>query len=123
MLKRFDLVDRVPIVGLAKRHEEMFVPDRRNPVLLKRNSQALFLVQRIRDEAHRFALSHHRTQRRKAGVASQLDAIQGIGPAKRKALLETFGDVNAIRAAPVEEIESVPGINRKLAERVKAEIA
>ena len=80
-------------------------------------------MQRIRDEAHRFALSHHRTQRRKAGVGSQLDAIQGIGPARRKALLKAFGDVDGIRSARVEELETVPGINRELAERVKAEIS
>ena len=123
VLDSFDLSQKVPIVGLAKRHEELYLPGRANPTILPRNSQALFLVQRIRDEAHRFALSHHRTQRRKGGITSQLDAIQGIGPARRKALLQAFGDVEAIRSAVVEEIETVPGINRELAERVKAEIA
>ena len=123
VLKSFGLDGKIPIVGLAKRHEELFRLNRRDPVILPRNSQALFLVQRVRDEAHRFALSHHRTQRRRSSLTSQLDGIQGIGPARRKALLETFVDLEGIRAAEVEDIESVPGINRQLAERVKAEIA
>ena len=123
VLKSFGLDGKVPIVGLAKRHEELFRLHRRDPVILPRNSQALFLVQRVRDEAHRFALRHHRTQRRRSGLTSQLDGIQGIGPARRNALLKAFGDLEGIRAANVEEIETVPGINRQLAERVKAEIA
>ncbi len=123
VLKSFGLGQKVPIVGLAKRHEELFRLKKRDPIILPRNSQALFLVQRVRDEAHRFALSHHRTQRRRSGITSKLDTIQGIGPARRKALLQTFGDLDGIRSAEVEEIETVPGINRDLAERVKAEIA
>ena len=123
VLKSFGLEGKVPIVGLAKRHEELFQLKVRDPIILPRNSQALFLVQRVRDEAHRFALSHHRTQRRRSGITSQLDTIQGIGPARRKALLQTFGDLDGIRSAEVEEIETIPGINRDLAERVKAEIA
>ena len=123
VLKSFGLEQKVPIVGLAKRHEELFQLKKRNSIILPRNSQALFLVQRVRDEAHRFALSHHRTQRRRSGITSKLDTIQGIGPARRKALLQTFGDLDGIRSAEVEEIETVPGINRDLAERVKAEIA
>ena len=123
VLKSFGLDEKVPIVGLAKRHEELFQLKRRDPIILPRNSQALFLVQRVRDEAHRFALSHHRTQRRRSGITSQLDTIQGIGPARRKALLQTFGDLDGIRSAEIEEIETIPGINRDLAERVKAEIA
>ena len=122
VLRSFGLEDKVPIVGLAKRHEELFRLNRPDPVILPRNSQALFLVQRVRDEAHRFALSHHRSQRRRSRLTSQLDTIQGIGPARRKALLQTFGDLEGIRSAEVEEIETVRGINRDLAERVKAEV-
>jgi excinuclease ABC subunit C len=90
--------------------------------LLPRRSQALYLVQRVRDEAHRFALSHHKTRRRRAGLASQLDEIEGIGPAKRKALIKAFGDVKSIREADVEAIAALPGISLKLAKRVKAEL-
>lgn len=110
------------VVALAKRHEELFLPDKSDPIILTARSKALFLVQRIRDEAHRFALRHHQTRRRRKGLASKLDAISGIGPARRKALLSVFGDVNGIRAADVGEVEAVPGINRTLAERVKAEL-
>ena len=123
VLTGFGLASRVRIVGLAKRHEELYLPDRTDPLILDRRSQALFLVQRIRDEAHRFALGHHRTQRKQSGLASQLDAIEGIGPARRKALLKAFGDLNGIREADIVDLTSVPGISRQLAERVKAEIA
>jgi excinuclease ABC subunit C len=122
VIEEHGLKKKIPVVGLAKKHEELYLPDRTNPVILPRQSQALFLIQRIRDEAHRFALRHHRTQRQKKGVASILDTISGIGPAKRKALLKTFGDIENIRNAKVEDLASVPGINRSLAERVKAEL-
>ena len=123
VLQNFGLDGKVPIVGLAKRHEELYLPGQPDPLILPRSSQGLFLVQRIRDEAHRFALSHHRTQRKQSGLASQLDAIDGIGPARRKALIKVFGDLEGIRQAKVRDLESVPGISRELAERVKAEIA
>ena len=116
-------LQHLPVVGLAKEHEELFLPGEPDPQLLPRGSQALFLVQRIRDEAHRFALSHHRTQRSRRGLASQLDAVQGIGPSKRKALLQTFGDLEGIRQADLSELTAVSGISRKLAERLKAQIA
>jgi excinuclease ABC subunit C len=108
------------VAGLAKNHEELYLPDRPDPVILPRNTDGLYLVQRIRDEAHRFALRQHRTQRRKTGLASQLDSIAGIGPSRRKALLRTFGSLEGIRQAPVEELMAIPGITRALAERVKA---
>ncbi len=123
VLNGFGLADRVRMVGLAKRNEELYLPGRTDPLILDRRSQALFLVQRIRDEAHRFALGHHRTQRKKSGLASQLDAIEGIGPARRKALLIAFGDLDGIREADIAALSSVPGISPQLAERVKAEIA
>ncbi len=123
VLHSFDLIGTVPIAGLAKRHEELFLPGRIDPVILPRNSQGLFLVQRVRDEAHRFALQHHRTRRKRSSLSSQLDTIEGIGPARRKALLSAFGDLEALRQADVGAIQSVKGISRELAERVKAEIA
>ena len=108
------------VVGLAKSHEEVYRPGESLPVILPRGSAALHLVQRIRDEAHRVALSQHQSVRQRTGLASQLDAIPGVGPARRRALLRAFGDVERIRRAPVEEIMGVPGISRQLAQRVKS---
>ena len=119
VLKEFDLSDRVPVAGLAKQHEEIFLPGRRRPVLLPRRSQGLFLMQRVRDEAHRFAITHHRTRRRKAGIASQLDSVPGVGPSRRKALLKAFGSLGAIRMASVEQLAAVPGVPRTVALAVK----
>jgi excinuclease ABC subunit C len=121
VLRILDLDEKVPLAALAKEHEELYLPGRKDPIILDRRSEGLYLVERIRDEAHRFALSHHRTRRRK-GIASQLDSISGIGPARRKALLKTFGDIDGIRAARVEELMKIPGLSRELAERVKAEL-
>jgi excinuclease ABC subunit C len=122
VLEAFGLMGKVPVAGLAKDHEELFLPGRADPVVLPRRSDGLHLVQRVRDEAHRFALVQHRTQRTRQGLASQLDAIPGIGPTRRKALLKTFEDVGAIKQAEVEELMRVPGISRELAERVKTEL-
>jgi excinuclease ABC subunit C len=121
VLVEFGLEEKIFLTGLAKSNEELYLPGVQDPIILKRRSEGLHLVQRIRDEAHRFALSHHRIQRKK-GLASQLDTISGIGPVKRKALLKKFGDLEAIRRAGVDELMAVPGINRALAERVKVEI-
>ena len=109
----------LPIVSLAKRLEEMFVPYRTESVLLPRSSQALYLVQRVRDEAHRFAVTYHRNVRGKQATVSQIDSVPGIGPARRKALIKTFGSVRGIKAASAEEIAGVPGIDRKLALAIK----
>ena len=122
VLKEFDLSIQVPVVGLAKSHEELYQPGEKDPVLLPRRSQALYLVQRIRDEAHRFALSHHRTRRHKEGFTSQLEGIEGIGPKRRKTLVKAFGSVDSIRKAQVEEISNLPGFSTQLAERVKAAV-
>ena len=122
VLQAFDLLGQVPVAGLAKREEELFLPNRKDPILLPRSSQGLFLVQRARDEAHRFAITGHRSQRRKIGIASQLDRVPGVGPARRKLLLKHFGSVEAIRAATVEEIGALPGIPRDVAESVKAHL-
>jgi excinuclease ABC subunit C len=119
VLQAFDLLDKVPVAGLAKQREEIFLPGRPKPVLLPRRSPGLFLVQRVRDEAHRFAITHHRQRRRRAGVASQLDSIPGVGPARRKALLKAFGSLDGIRAATVEQLAAVPGISRDVALTIK----
>ncbi len=115
-------VHHIPVVGLAKRHEEIYVPDDDEPILLPRGSEALFLVQRIRDEAHRFAITFHRQVRGKSSIQSALDTIPGIGPRRKKALLKKFGSVKAIREADVDEIAATVGFTRALAERVKAEL-
>jgi excinuclease ABC subunit C len=122
VLKAFGLDGRVPVCGLAKQQEEIFLPGRPDSLLLPRRSQGLFLVQRVRDEAHRFALTHHRNLRGKRGIASQLDSIPGIGPARRKALLRRFGSLDGIRDAALDEIASVPGMSRAAAEAVKASL-
>jgi len=108
-------VDEVPVVGLSKRLEEVWLPGDDYPLVLPRTSDALFLLQRIRDEAHRFAIAHHRTRRSKAMTRSVLDDIPGLGPARQRALLEKFGSVKAMRRASVEEIQTVPGIGPALA--------
>jgi excinuclease ABC subunit C len=115
-------VTQVAVVGLAKQNEELFLPDRSVPVLLARDSQALYLVQRIRDEAHRFAITYHRQLRAKTGLASTLDEIEGIGPQRRKALIKSFGSLDGIRQASLEQVAALPGMNRVLAERVLAAI-
>ena len=111
-------VGDIPVAGLAKQNEELFVPGRSAPIVLPRESQALYLVQRIRDEAHRFAITYHRKLREKRGTASVLDEIPGIGPRRRRALLQAFGSLDAIRQATVDELAAVPGITRHLAEQV-----
>jgi len=112
-------VHSIPAVGLAKRFEEIFVPDEEDPIVLPRGSNALYLVQRIRDEAHRFAITYHRQVRAKAAMGSALDAIPGVGPKRKKALLKKFGSVKAIREAEVDDIASTLGFTRALAEKVK----
>jgi len=118
VLKEYGLED-LPVVGLAKKREEVFVPGRPDPIVLPRHSQALFLLQRIRDEAHRFAIGYHRRLRRKRSLASTLEEIPGIGPKRRRSLLKRFGSIEAIREATVEELAAVEGMNRSAAERVK----
>lgn len=120
VLSEFGLRDRVPVAGLAKREEEIFLPESRNPVHLRRGSQAFYLVQRIRDEAHRFAVTYHRNLRRRGQTTTLLDGLPGIGPKRRRALLQYFsGDLDKIRQATLDELRVVPGMNRKAAEAVK----
>jgi excinuclease ABC subunit C len=111
-------VGQIPLAGLAKRFEELYVKDVSEPIVLDRTSQALYLVQRIRDEAHRFAITYHRGVRSKAGIQSALDTIQGIGPKRKKALLRKFGSVKGVREAGLEEVAATPGFTRALAEKV-----
>jgi excinuclease ABC subunit C len=112
-------LDHLPIFGLAKREEEVFVPNQQAPILLPRNSQGRFLIQRVRDEAHRFAITTHRRARNKLGLSSTLEAIPGVGPERRKALLKAFGSMDKIRAATIEELAAVPGMTVKVAQQVK----
>jgi excinuclease ABC subunit C len=112
-------LDHLPVFGLAKREEEIFYPGQEAAIRLPADSQALYLVQRVRDEAHRFAITTHRRARRKEGLASTLEAIPGIGPQRRKALLTAFGSMDGIRAATVEQLAAVPGMTIKAAQRVK----
>ena len=122
VLEKYGLMGRVPVTGLAKQHEELFVPGSRKPIRLARRSQGLYLVQRVRDEAHRFAITHQRKRRVKMGVASRLDSIPGIGPTRRKALLAHFGSLAAIQRATEEQIAEVGGIGPELAAVVKSEL-
>ena len=108
----------LPVVGLAKRLEEVWVPDQADPVILARTSEALYLLQRVRDEAHRTAISLHRKRRGKRATTSALDAIPGLGPAKAKALLKHFGTVKAIRAADEATLQEAPGIGPALARAI-----
>ena len=122
VLQKYNLFDQVPVVGLAKQEEEIFFPNKQDSLQLPRHSQGLYLVQRIRDEAHRFAITSHRARRTKQGMASALDSLHGIGPVKRKALLNHFGSVDKIRVATVIELSAVPGISKALAEGIKAQL-
>ncbi|HVL24534.1 MAG TPA: excinuclease ABC subunit UvrC [Thermomicrobiales bacterium] len=112
----------VPICGLAKENEEIFLPGRSDSIMLPRDSQALFLVQRVRDEAHRFAITFHRATRSKTAFKSKLDEVPGVGPTRKKALIKAFGSVRGIQNASIEEIASVDGINAALAEQIKAHL-
>jgi excinuclease ABC subunit C len=123
ILQEFGLLGRIPVVGLAKREEEIFRPGLPDPLWLKRGSPALHLVQRVRDEAHRFGITYHRSLRSKEQTRSTLDEIVGMGPRRRKAILTHFaGDLDRVRAATVEELMAVPGVNRKLAEAIKEQL-
>jgi excinuclease ABC subunit C len=110
----------LPLAGLAKEREELFLPGRSDPIVLPATSPALYLVQRLRDEAHRFAITYHRNLRAKRSVRSAFDDLPGVGPKRRRELLKVFGSVKQVRAAPVEQIAAVPGIGPSLAARIKA---
>lgn len=112
-------VNYIPVAGIAKENEEIFLSGVEEPIILPRDSEALHLVQRIRDEAHRFALGYHHKVRSKESIKSALDSIAGIGPKRKKALLRKFGSVKGIRDAEVDEIAAVPGMTRYLAQKLK----
>ncbi len=117
------LVERgTAVIGLAKRLEEVYVPDRSEPLEIDRDSEALRLLQRVRDEAHRFALDHHRSRRSKAMTGSLLDELRGVGPVRKRALLEHFGSPEGLVAASREELEAVPGIPGRLARDIHRQL-
>jgi excinuclease ABC subunit C len=127
VLAELDL--HVPAIGVAKEnhgtigtHEEVYLPDRPEPLILDRNAQGLYLLQRIRDEAHRFAITYHRQVRTGRTLRSQLDDVSGIGPRRKQALLKQFGSLKAIAAASVEDLAAVEGMTREVAERVKEQV-
>jgi excinuclease ABC subunit C len=113
----------VAVAGLAKRLEEVWLPGEADPVILPRTSEALYLLQRVRDEAHRFAITYHRQKRSKRMTASALDDVPGLGAARRSALLKHFGSLKRLRSATVEEISEVPGVGRRTAEVVHAALS
>jgi excinuclease ABC subunit C len=117
VLEQLGLHD-LPLAGLAKEREELFLPDAADPIVLPATSPALYLLQRLRDEAHRFALGYHRSLRRDRQTRSALDGIPGIGPARRRSLLRAFGSVKGLRAAAVADVAAVPGIGPELAARI-----
>jgi excinuclease ABC subunit C len=113
-------IDDVALCGLAKRLEEVWLPGEDQPVILPRTSEALYLLQRVRDEAHRFAITYHRQRRSRAMTTSALDGVPGLGETRKKALLTRFGSLKRLRAASVEDIMAVPGVGRRTAEAVAA---
>jgi excinuclease ABC subunit C len=117
VLDELGIVD-VAVIGLAKRLEEVWVPSEPDPVIMPRNSEGLYLLQRVRDEAHRFAIAYHRSKRSKRMTASALDSVRGLGEHRRKALVTHFGSVARLKQASVEEITAVPGIGAATAKAV-----
>jgi len=113
-----DLDLSIPHIGLAKRLEEVYFPDRPDPLLIPRGSEALFVLQHIRDEAHRTAVGFHRQQREKRALRSPLDDIPGVGPTRKKALLRRFGSLARLRTAGEDQIAETPGIGPELAHAV-----
>ena len=111
-------ISDVAVIGLAKRLEEVWVPSEPDPLILPRNSEGLYLLQRVRDEAHRFAINYHRSKRSKRMTASALDAVPGLGEHRRKALVAHFGSLARLKQATVDEITSVPGIGAATAAAV-----
>jgi excinuclease ABC subunit C len=116
-------IDDIPLCGLAKRLEEVWVPGEQDPVILPRSSEGLYLLQRIRDEAHRFAIAHHRSRRSKTMVESLLDDVPGLGEVRRKTLIRHFGSLRKLRAATIEQIAEVPGIGTRTATAIAEAVA
>ncbi len=122
VLAELGIVD-VALCGLAKRLEEVWLPGEEFPLVLPRTSEGLYLLQRVRDEAHRFAIAYHRQKRSKRMTASALDGIAGLGESRRKALLRHFGSVRKLKAATVDELTEVPGVGRRTAEAIAAALS
>lgn len=122
VIEDLGLTGMFSLAGLAKQEEEIFFPYQSDPLVLPRHSQGLYLVQRVRDEAHRFAITAHRARRTKEGLASRLDKVKGIGPARRKALLKQFGSIENILAASDEQLAAVPGINSDVINSLRASL-
>ncbi|GAB6985553.1 excinuclease ABC subunit UvrC [Nocardioides pyridinolyticus] len=116
-------INDIPVCGLAKRLEEVWLPGEEDPVILPRSSEGLYLLQRIRDEAHRFAITHHRSRRSKSMVESVLDDVPGLGEVRRKTLLKHFGSLKKLREAEVDDIAQVPGIGPRTAAAIKDAVA
>ncbi|WP_460109122.1 excinuclease ABC subunit UvrC [Streptomyces sp. YKOK-J1] len=116
-------IDDIAVCGLAKRLEEVWVPGEDDPVVLPRTSEGLYLLQRVRDEAHRFAITYQRTRRAKRFRAGPLDDVPGLGDTRKQALIKHFGSVKRLRSATIEQIQEVPGIGRKTAETIAAALA
>jgi excinuclease ABC subunit C len=116
-------IDDIAVCGLAKRLEEVWLPDQEDPVILPRTSEGLYLLQRVRDEAHRFAIMHHRNRRSTSMVESVLDDVPGLGEVRRKTLLRHFGSLKKLRGATVEELSVVPGIGPRTASAIKDAVA
>ena len=123
VLAEFDLLDTIPIAGLAKKYEEVFLPEEDYPVRFDKNSPGLHLLQRSRDEAHRFAITAHRKRRSKKGLESSLEKIPGIGPSRRQELLKKFHTIQNIRDASLEELSQTPKITLKIAQSIKKHLA
>jgi len=133
VLKEHHLLEQIDVISLAKQHvlndrrarviekseERVFLPNRKDPIVLAKNSTALFLLMRIRDEAHRFAITYNRELRRRARLRSVLDDIEGIGPVRRRALLRHFGSLRRIREASAEQLALVKGVNHELAAEIR----
>jgi excinuclease ABC subunit C len=113
---------QIPHVGLAKKLEEVYVPDQPEPLVIPRGSEALFVLQHVRDEAHRTAVRFHRESREKRALRSPLDDVPGVGPSRKKALLRRFGSLSKVRAASPEELAATPGIGPELAAAVHAHL-
>jgi excinuclease ABC subunit C len=117
-MRELGVVD-IPVCGLAKRLEEVWLPDQEDPVIFARSSEGLYLLQRVRDEAHRFAITHHRSRRSKSMVESLLDDVPGLGEVRRRTLVKHFGSLRKLRAAEIDEIAQVPGIGPRTAVAIK----
>ncbi|HNX45335.1 MAG TPA: excinuclease ABC subunit UvrC [Anaerolineaceae bacterium] len=122
ILEEFNLYSAFTLAGLAKQEEEFFLPNRRNSVRLEERSQGLYLIQRVRDEAHRFAITAHRSRRGKIGLVSRLDAIPGLGPVRRSELIKRFGSIEGILEAEPAEIAKIKGITLELAQSIKTQL-